>query len=227
MNQYTRRDIKNRTYAIHTLEPSLRRPSNERPEEFVPPRLFILFSIWTLSLLSVWVGISVYRDLFLVADVPRPVTSRGDLAEFEKANVELFRRVSPSVVYIFSRVGGSNSFFARQQRGTGTGSGFVWDGAGHVVTNFHVVDGATDVAVKLDSGEAIPATIVGVALDYDLAVLRLRNRLSTLQPIPIGTSRDLQTGQAVFAIGNPYGLSRTLTTGIVSPTSGTRGSRRC
>ena len=175
-----------------------------------------LLSIWALLLLSIWIGISVYREVFLVADSPRAITPRGDLAEIEKVNVELFESVSPSVVYIFSQVRRLEPFGRRPQRQTGTGSGFVWDGAGHVVTNFHVVDGASDVAVKLDSGEAIPATIVGVAPDYDLAVLRLRSRLTSLQPIPVGTSGDLQTGQAVFTIGNPYGLSRTLTTGIIS-----------
>ncbi|MDJ0942300.1 MAG: trypsin-like peptidase domain-containing protein [Kiloniellales bacterium] len=179
-------------------------------------RFVRLVSIWALMLLSLWVGISIYRDLFLVADAPRAITPRGDLAEFEKVNIELFESVSPSVVYIFSRVRLLEPFARRPQGQTGTGSGFVWDGAGHVVTNFHVVDGASEVAVKLDSGEAIPAKIVGTAPDYDLAVLRLRSRFSSLQPIPVGTSGDLQTGQAVFAIGNPYGLSRTLTTGIIS-----------
>ena len=175
-----------------------------------------VLSIWALLLATLWIGLSLYRDVFLVVDAPRAITPRGELAEFERVNIELFESVSPSVVYIFSQVRSSEQFRRRSQPQTGTGSGFVWDGAGHVVTNFHVIDNASNVAVRLDNGEAIPASIVGVAPDYDLAVLRLRSRFSSLQPIPVGTSGDLQTGQAVFAIGNPFGLSRTLTTGIIS-----------
>ncbi len=175
-----------------------------------------LVLIWGLALMTVWIGLGVYRNVFLTADTPRAITPRGELAEFEKLNVELFERISPSVVYIFSEVDRRQAFGRGVERRAGAGSGFVWDAAGHIVTNFHVIEGASNVGVRLDSGEAIPATIVGVAPDYDLAVLRLRTRLAPLQPIPVGTSDDLATGQAVFAIGNPFGLSRTLTTGIVS-----------
>ena len=175
-----------------------------------------LVLIWGLALLTVWIGLGVYRNVFLTADTPRAITPRGELAEFERLNVELFERISPSVVYISSEVDRRQVFGRGVERRTGAGSGFVWDAAGHIVTNFHVIEGASNVGVRLDSGEAIPATIVGVAPDYDLAVLRLRTRLAQLQPIPVGTSDDLMAGQAVFAIGNPFGLSRTLTTGIIS-----------
>jgi len=170
--------------------------------------------IWALVLLTFWVGSQAYRDVFLTADEPRPVTPRGSLAEFERQNIEVFQRIAPSVAYIFTRAGGRGLF--GQPTGEGAGSGFIWDRAGHVVTNHHVVAGASEVAVRLESGEAIRATVVGAAPDYDLAVLRLSNLPGGLQPIPIGTSADLQVGQAVLAIGNPFGLSRTLTTGIIS-----------
>jgi 2-alkenal reductase len=85
-----------------------------------------------------------------------------------------------------------------------------------VVTNYHVVEGARRVQVRLDSGEAIDATFVGGSPDHDLAVIRLRQKVAAIQPIPVGGSEDLQVGQAVFAIGNPYGLTRTLTTGVIS-----------
>jgi 2-alkenal reductase len=85
-----------------------------------------------------------------------------------------------------------------------------------VVTNYHVIQGARRIQVRLDSGEAIEATYVGGAPDYDLAVIRLRRMLAGAQPIPVGGSANLQVGQTVLAIGNPYGLSRTLTTGIIS-----------
>jgi 2-alkenal reductase len=175
-----------------------------------------LIVIWALILGTVWIGTILYRDLVLTADAPRAITPRGNLADFEKQNIELFARVSPSVAYIFTQVERRDFFGGAQESDSGTGSGFIWDGAGHVVTNFHVIQGASNVAVKLDTGEAIPATVAGVAPEYDLAVLRLRSRRSGLQPIPVGTSRDLKVGQAVFAIGNPFGLSRTLTTGIIS-----------
>ncbi|HEY5718949.1 MAG TPA: trypsin-like peptidase domain-containing protein [Gammaproteobacteria bacterium] len=168
--------------------------------------------LWLLLIASLWLGLQLYRDLVLTADTPRAVTARGSLAEFEQLNTEIFARISPSVAYIFTEspsglFGGGNG---------GAGSGFIWDAAGHVVTNFHVIEGASRVAVRLDSGEAIPASVVGVAPDYDLAVLRLRDYRSGLQPIPVGSSADLRVGQAVLAIGNPYGLTRTLTTGIIS-----------
>ena len=100
--------------------------------------------------------------------------------------------------------------------GQGAGSGFVWDSAGHVVTNNHVVAGARRVFVRLDAGEPIEATPVGFAPEYDLAVVKLKRLPASLKPIPLGTSRDLKIGQSVYAIGNPFGLQRTLTQGIVS-----------
>jgi len=170
--------------------------------------------IWFLVLLTVWVGQQLYRDLFLTVAEPRAVTPRGSLADFERQNIEVFETIAPSVAYIFTRSGGSA--FNTHSPGSGAGSGFIWDRAGHIVTNHHVVAGASEVAVRLESGDAIRATVVGAAPDYDLAILRLKRLPGGLQPIPIGTSADLQVGQAVLAIGNPFGLSRTLTTGIIS-----------
>jgi 2-alkenal reductase len=122
---------------------------------------------------------------------------------------------APSVVYIFTENAVAGFFGAREVR-QGAGSGFLWDSSGHVVTNFHVIEGARRVQVRLESGEAIDATYVGGTPDYDLAVIRLRRPLSTIQPIPVGRSDNLQVGQSVLAIGNPFGLSRTLTTGVIS-----------
>jgi S1-C subfamily serine protease len=98
----------------------------------------------------------------------------------------------------------------------GTGSGFLWDDAGDIVTNFHVVQGANGAEVTLWDHKHYPARLVGVAPEYDLALLRIDASRSKLRAIPIGTSADLQVGQSVFAIGNPFGLDQTLTTGIVS-----------
>jgi 2-alkenal reductase len=149
------------------------------------------------------------------------------LADFEKSTFNIFNSVAPSVVYIFTEQAVSGFFGTRQVR-QGAGSGFLWDPHGHVVTNFHVVQGAQNVQIRLDSGEAISATYVGGSPDHDLGVVRLRQTLDNIQPIPLGTSSALQVGQAVFAIGNPFGLARTLTTGVISaldrrlPTSGGR-----
>ncbi len=150
-----------------------------------------------------------------VVSTPRDIVPRGDLASFEKATIDIFNASAPSVVYIFTE-NAVTGFFGRRQIRQGNGSGFLWDTRGHVVTNYHVVKGARRVQVRLDSGEAIDATYVGSSPDHDLAVIRLRSVPSLIQPIPVGGSGDLQVGQAVFAIGNPYGLTRTLTTGVIS-----------
>ncbi len=146
---------------------------------------------------------------------PRPVTPRGDLAADEKATIELFRRASPSVVFI-TTLARQQGFFEIQEVPQGAGSGFIWDAEGHVVTNFHVIQGASAARVSLHDRSEWPATLVGVAPDQDLAVLQIRAPKEKLVPILVGTSRDLQVGQKVFAIGNPFGLDFTLTTGIVS-----------
>jgi 2-alkenal reductase len=156
----------------------------------------------------------------------RAVVPRGALPESERALVTLFQNASPSVAYITTEVVQQSGWFVTA--GQGAGSGFVWDTAGHVVTNHHVVADARRVFVQLDAGDAIPATVVGVAPEYDLAVVRLSRVAKDLRPIPLGSSSDLQVGQSVYAIGNPFGLQRTLTHGIVSaldrelPTTGFR-----
>jgi 2-alkenal reductase len=147
---------------------------------------------------------------------PRAVAPRGPLLPQEQALAGLFETSAPSVAYITTERLERTGFFTAEVA-QGAGSGFVWDTAGHIVTNFHVLAGARSVAVSLDaSGKPIPAKVVGYSEDYDLAVVKLVNPPKNLRPIPVGTSSDLRIGQSVFAIGNPFGLSRTLTTGIVS-----------
>ncbi len=146
---------------------------------------------------------------------PRAVAARGSLLPQEQAVVNLFEAAAPSVAYITTEVVQRTGLFTAEV-GQGAGSGFVWDGAGHVVTNYHVVEGARRVFVQLDAGEPIEARPVGVAPEYDLAVVKLARVPKGLRPIPLGTSRDLKIGQSVYAIGNPFGLQRTLTQGIVS-----------
>jgi S1-C subfamily serine protease len=146
----------------------------------------------------------------------RPVVARGDLAEDEKSTIDLFKRASPSVVYITTLSRRAVNFFEMTEVPQGTGSGFLWDRQGHVVTNFHVLQGSDSSVVTLSDQSNWKATVVGVEPDKDLAVLRISAPAEKLPPILVGTSKGLQVGQKVFAIGNPFGLDETLTTGIVS-----------
>jgi S1-C subfamily serine protease len=148
---------------------------------------------------------------------PRAVTPRGPLAPDEQAQVDLFKRVSPSVVYITTLDRFVNLYTMNvREVPRGTGSGFVWDDAGHVVTNFHVIAGARGARVRLSDQRSFPAELVGVSPENDLAVLRIKPDERRPAPIPLGSSADLKVGQRVLAIGNPYGFDHTLTTGIVS-----------
>jgi S1-C subfamily serine protease len=149
--------------------------------------------------------------------VPRTVAPRGALGADELANIELFRKTSPSVVHITS-LAAQRDFFSLnvQQVPRGTGTGFVWDASGHIVTNFHVIQGANGAKVTLADQTTFDAELVGAFPDRDLAVLRIQAPKDKLPPIAVGTSRDLIVGQRVYAIGNPFGLDQTLTTGIVS-----------
>ncbi|MFP5461191.1 MAG: S1C family serine protease [Gammaproteobacteria bacterium] len=160
-------------------------------------------------------GAAAARAAGPAASAPRAVVPRGPLPEAERRVVELFETAAPSVAYITSEVVQTDGFF-RAELARSAGSGFVWDEAGHVVTNDHVVDGARRLFVQLDAGQPIEATLVGRSPEYDLAVVRLQNVPRGLRPIPLGTSKDLRIGQTVYAIGNPFGLSRTLTRGLVS-----------
>lgn len=147
---------------------------------------------------------------------PRPVAPRGPLPEAEQRVVELFEAAAPSVAYITSEVLQPAGLFGAEVSRS-AGSGFVWDDAGHIVTNHHVVDGARRLFVRLEGGaRPVEAALVGSSPEYDLAVVRLASVPRGLRPIPLGTSRDLRIGQTVYAIGNPFGLSRTLTQGLVS-----------
>jgi S1-C subfamily serine protease len=163
------------------------------------------------------------------ATTPRPVEASGSLAEYENSAIEVFERVSPSVVHVVGRSGANElSPFGGDEAGIRTGTGFIWDQAGHVVTNDHVVEGTKVLAVRLASGEAVKAMIVGLAPHYDLAVIRVASVRELPQSIMVGSSADLKVGQAAFAIGNPFGLDQSLTSGIISalkrrlPTSGGR-----
>jgi S1-C subfamily serine protease len=148
---------------------------------------------------------------------PRAVVARGDLAQEEKNAIDIFRSVSRSVVYITS-IELRRDFFSLNvyEIPKGTGSGFVWDRDGRIVTNFHVIEDATRVEVVLADHTRWKASLVGASQDKDLAVLKISAPAEKLSPIPLGASGNLLVGQKVFAIGNPFGLDQTMTSGIVS-----------
>ena len=178
-------------------------------------------------LLAFYVAQPTLNGFLFAAQDPRAVTARGELAPAETATIDLFARASPSVVHVFAQAAaqgralmGVEGEGEDQGGGSQTGTGFVWDAAGHVVTNNHVVaaavQGGGSIAVRLSSGAVSTATLVGAAPSYDLAVLRLGRSAVAPPPLAIGTSADLKVGQSTFAIGNPFGLDHTLTTGVIS-----------
>jgi 2-alkenal reductase len=187
------------------------------------PRLILNFALaFVAALAAVWLLWPTVRPLFLSADQPRAIAPRGDLGTGEQVTIALFQRLSPSVVHVFAMPAGGRMpdpgppGGGQQGGGQQTGTGFVWDAAGHVVTNHHVIENAGAVQVRLGTGETVRARIVGQAPNTDLAVLRIEGRAQLPPPIPVGRSADLQVGQSVLAIGNPFGLDQTLTTGVIS-----------
>jgi 2-alkenal reductase len=144
----------------------------------------------------------------------RPVKVRGDITGYERTTIGIFDKVSPSVVRVVDSASESDS--DDEESAIKTGTGFVWDAAGHVVTNYHVVQDAKVLEVKFASGEVRKASIIGVAPSYDLAVIRIEDKASLPPPIAVGSSGGLKVGQAAFAIGSPFGLDQSLTSGIIS-----------
>ena len=147
---------------------------------------------------------------------PRAVAPRGAFLPHEQALMDLFEQARVSVVFITTEarvvdVWTRNAFSIPR----GTGSGFVWDERGHVVTNRHVVSGASAARVRLSDGRDADAKLIGVSPAHDLAVLRI-DVANLPRSLQIGSSHDLRVGQTALAIGNPFGLDWTLTTGIVS-----------
>ena len=185
------------------------------------PRIATTAGLLVLAALAFLVG-SRWQGNVLQAESqgePRRVTPSSGLLPEERATVNLFRETQPSVVYITTlnrqrRVDFLGRRFDSVQ--DGTGSGFLWDDKGHIVTNYHVIGNADTYQVTLHDQTTWPATFVGEDPEMDLAVLRIDAPAEKLRPIPVGSSSDLQVGQSVLAIGNPFGLDYTLTTGVIS-----------
>jgi len=149
------------------------------------------------------------------APAPRPLPE--GLTDDEVRNIEIFRRASRSVAYI-TNVALRRDFFSFDVRQIpqGSGTGFFWDDEGHIVTNYHVIEGASRIAVTLADQSDWDAEVVGVAPEKDLAVLRIGAPSDRRVPLELGRSRDLTVGRKVLALGNPFGLDQTLTVGVIS-----------
>jgi len=149
--------------------------------------------------------------------VPRAVTARGDLAEDEQNTIDIFKESAPSVVFITSLTLRRHFFSLNAvEIPQGNGSGFIWDREGRIVTNYHVISDAGQVRVTLSDQSEHKAVLVGAAPDKDLAVLQISAPASKLKPLAVGEAKNLQVGQKVFAIGNPFGLDHSMTSGIIS-----------
>jgi S1-C subfamily serine protease len=152
---------------------------------------------------------------------------RTDLTAEEQTNIRVYEGANRGVVNIVTRTVSYDRFFMLPSPGEGAGSGSVIDKRGHILTNYHVIEGARDVQVTLNGKtyEAEDVTVVGVDPDQDIAVIRVDAPAGELHPVPIGTSDNLHVGQRVYTLGNPFGLEGTLTTGIISNINRTLPSR--
>jgi len=181
----------------------------------------------TLLLVGVVAGLTVVATLRVLgpaapespgapvrAEAPA-LLSPGDLTPEERIVIGVYKQVSPAVVHIAS-IALAYDFFFNPVPQAGTGSGFLIDEQGHIVTNNHVVEDAKSLEVTLADGTKVPATLVGRDPTNDLAVIKISVPGRRLQFIPLGDSGALQIGQLAIAIGNPFGLDRTVTTGVIS-----------
>ena len=187
-------------------------------------RYVLLLLLMSLGMMgtSLYLVIQSKQTRGSVSAEPRSVTARGDLANDESSTIALFEQSSPSVVFIttLAHVPVRRNFFGFSSEvrtlPQGSGSGFIWDHDGHIVTNYHVIAQAESAVIRTSDGMEYAAELIGSAPDQDLAVLRIDAPIGALSPLSLGTSNDLKVGQSTYAIGNPFGLDHTLTTGVIS-----------
>ena len=177
----------------------------------------LLISLWPALSMAEW-GKPLGGTYNGPEGKPRIVTpSPAELGADERATMAVFEQATKSVVFIANtairRDPWSFDLFEAPQ---GSGTGFVWNKQGHIVTNFHVVYGANSIRVTLADRSEHKAVVIGADPDHDLAVLQVQVPDEALSPVVVGISNDLHVGQKVLAIGNPFGLDHTLTTGVVS-----------
>jgi S1-C subfamily serine protease len=176
--------------------------------------LIIIVIVW---IVADFLGIKPSRFMQPKAGIRPVVQPIGDLGADERSNMQIFEQTAPSVTYITSKRFQRGFFsFNVMEIPQGEGSGFLWDDKGHIVTNYHVIYKADEIEVRLQNGKSYDALIVGADSDHDLAVLQIDATNLNIPPVMIGNSNDLRVGQKVLAIGNPFGLDSSLTTGIIS-----------
>ncbi|KAI7735360.1 hypothetical protein M8C21_017534, partial [Ambrosia artemisiifolia] len=200
---------------VASLRPTAHNNHSPTPESTDRSSFNKFVDSFVVLITSVALSISVF-----VTDIDSAaafvVTPSKKLQTDELATVRLFQENTPSVVYITNLAARQDAFTLDVlEVPQGSGSGFVWDKNGHVVTNYHVIRGASDLRVTLADQTTYDAKVVGFDQDKDVAVLRIDAPKDKLRPIPVGVSADLLVGQKVYAIGNPFGLDHTLTTGVI------------
>jgi len=194
-------------------------PPRTAPKGLGPAVAVSLLLLGVLAIIGLWSVLRFVASPLHDPDAqPAVVEARGELAADERTTIEIFRRSSPSVVNIATSAVRRNLWSRNPVNiPVGTGSGFLWGDEGYVVTNFHVIAGGSDWVVTLADMSHHGARVVGYSADHDLAVLKIDVPARRLRPLRVGRSEDLQVGQKVFAIGNPFGgLDHTLTTGVIS-----------
>ncbi len=145
-----------------------------------------------------------------------PAPATVEMTSEEQTNIAVYQNANPSVVNISTKTIAIDHFFLMQRQAEGSGSGAVLDQSGHILTNFHVVDGARSIDVTLASNQTFAATLIGHDKEHDIAVLKIDAPPEELKPMNLGRSDQLRVGQRVFVLGNPFGWEGTLTTGIIS-----------
>ena len=175
----------------------------------------LTYTLAILILMIMWKLIPLFESM--VTSTPRAITPRGELSSLEQNNIELFEKSKESVVFITTQEQvvdyWSRSVMDVQK---GSGSGFIWDKFGHILTNYHVIEGASSATIRLSNGADYQASLVGADPSHDLAILKIDAPSLSLRAMPIGESKGLKVGQMVYAIGNPFGLDWTMTIGIIS-----------
>ena len=178
---------------------------------------FLIYVLCMANLSSCFAKDEVEKPIVPKTETPQEVVKEmKELLDAEKRIINVYHSVVGSVVNVSNIRVSDNFFYGKVEVPQGSGSGFIWDSQGHIVTNFHVVQGATAIRVVMHDQRSYIAKYVGGSPQHDLAVLRIDAPPDTLQQVTLGDSDRLLVGQSVYAIGNPFGLSATATSGIVS-----------
>ena len=184
---------------------------------YIKPIAILVSAVTLIWLISSLFISDDEHNLLAAETLPNDISRRADLTPEEKGTIAIFRHNNPAVVYI-STVKKVVNIWTRDisEIPSGTGSGFLWDKHGHVITNYHVVEENKTARVRLNDKKSYTARVIGKSKRHDIAVLKLDGVKNLPRPIQPGSSKSLIVGQKVYAIGNPFGLDHTLTTGIIS-----------